>query len=176
MIGQPGALVGFDEHVLRLIGGRHHQVEADHGNIQCPRRAHRGVHQRGMQDRGDVFENPACVKIRCTTYEQMLARGQNAVEVIARGVNGAFGLMIQRDLAFAARGRLPPPTLGFDQRADGVLAIAYHFGRPTNRRGHHFKADHQDPQVEAFVEAFQQHSSVELAGRFDGLLDLFDGL
>ena len=164
MVGQPGALVGFDEYVLRLIGGRHHQVEADHGNIQRPRRAHGGIHQGGMQDRGDVFENPAGMKIRRTPYEQMLARRQDAAVVVTGCLHGAFGFMIQRDFAFAARGRLPPPALGFDQRADGVLAIAHHFGRATDRGGDHFKADHQNPQVEAFVEAFQQHASCRTGG------------
>ena len=145
MVGQSGPLIGFDEHILRLIGGTHHQVEADHGNIQRPRGTHGGIRQCRVQNRGDVFENPAGVKICRTPYEQVLARRQNAAVVVTGGLQGALRFRIQRDFAFTVRGGLSASALGFDQRADGMLAIANHFGRSTNRGGDHFKADHQNP-------------------------------
>ncbi|MNY16400.1 hypothetical protein D3C86_1496620 [compost metagenome] len=129
-----------------------------------------------MQDRRDVLENAAGMQIRRTSYEQMLAGRQNAAVVVSGRLQGAKGFRVQRDLAFATRGRLSAPALGFDQFADGVLAIADHFGRPANCGRDHFKTDHQDSQVEALVEAFQQHATIKLAGRLDGVLHLFDGL
>jgi len=40
----------------------------------------------------------------------------------------------------------------------------------------HLEADHQDAQVQAFVEAFEQDPAVELTRCFNRLLHLFDGL
>ena len=49
MVGQAGPFVGFDKHILGLVGGGHHQVQAHHGNVQGAGGAHGGVYQRGVQ-------------------------------------------------------------------------------------------------------------------------------
>ncbi|MNC03276.1 hypothetical protein D3C75_506770 [compost metagenome] len=175
MVGQPGPFVGFDKHIVRLVSGGHHQVEADHGNIQGPSRADGGVHQRRVQDRRDILKHAAGMKIRRAPYEQVLTGRQNAVVVVSGGTQGAQGFLVLRDLAFAARGRLSPSALGFDQCTDGVLAVADHFGWPANGGGDHFKTDHHNAQVQALVETFQQHAAVEVASGFYGLLHFLYG-
>ncbi|MNQ06551.1 hypothetical protein D3C85_193080 [compost metagenome] len=129
-----------------------------------------------MQNRGDILQRATGVQICRTADKQMLARRQNAAVVIARRMQGALGFVIQRDLAFATGRRLPTTALRLDQRAHRMLAIADYFRRLANRRGHHFKANHQNPQIKPFVEAFEQHAAVKLLCRFDGLLHLFDAL
>ena len=57
-----------------------------------------------------------------------------------------------------------------------MLAVADDLGGAPDRRGDHFKTNHQDAQVQALMEAFQQHAAVELARCFDGLLHFLDRL
>ena len=59
--------------------------------------------------------------------------------------------------------------MGLDQLAHTVLAVTQHLGRVANGGRHHFIADHHDAQVEAGMEAFQQHPAIELAGMADRL-------
>src|SRR3546814_2357400 len=87
-----------------------------------------------MEDARDIFQHAAGMKVRRTSYEQVFAGGQHAVVVIAGRAQCALGLGVHRNLAFTARGRLPPAALGFDQRTDGVPTVADHLSRPPNRR------------------------------------------
>lgn len=63
MVGQPDAFIGFNEHILGPIGGRHHQVRADHWNIQCSGGTYRCIAEHRVQDRGDVFRAATGVQI-----------------------------------------------------------------------------------------------------------------
>ena len=47
MVGQANPFIGFDKHVVGLVGSADHQVQADHWNIQCAGGADRG-HDRGL--------------------------------------------------------------------------------------------------------------------------------
>src|SRR5690606_21694960 len=81
-----------------------------------------------------------------------------------------LGLLVQRNTAFAAGGRLPAPALGFDQLADAVATVADHLGRPAHCRGDDLVADHHDAQIEPLLEALQQHALIELTCAADGFL------
>lgn len=122
MVGQADALVGFDEHIVGLVHGRHQQVEPDHRNVQRPRGAHGRLDQLGMQLGGDVFQRAASMQVGGAAHGQALPLLEHAVQVEPGVAQAAAGFLVQRDTAFAAGGGLAPAALGFDQCADAVCA------------------------------------------------------
>lgn len=175
MVGQAGALVGFDDHVVGLVGGLDQEVQAHHRYFQGPRGLDRGLAEGRMEGVGDVLEDAAGVQVGGAPHGQVFAAGQHVVVAIAGGPQGALGLVVERDAAFPAGGGLAPAALRLDQLADAVPTVADHRGGTTDGGGHHLVADHQHAQVVAGVVALQQHARIEMAGGLDGLLDLFRG-
>jgi len=144
MIGQPGPLVGFNDHVIRLLGIAYHEVQAHHRDFQRARRSHRRIGQHRVQAFGDVFQGATGMQVGRATHRQALAGGQHVVIAVPGTVQGTFGLVVQRDAAFATGRRLAPAALRLDQLTNAVLAVTDHLGRVANRRRHHFIADHQN--------------------------------
>lgn len=79
MVGQPGTLVGLDDHVLRLPGIAHHEVQPHHRYLQCPRSAHGSVCQYRVQAFGHVFQGAAGVQVGGAPHGQALVGGQYVV-------------------------------------------------------------------------------------------------
>ena len=161
--------------MLGLIRRRYQQVETDHRDVQRPGCLDRGIGQGGVEDGGDVLEAAAGMQIGGLAHRQALPDRQDAVVVDARRMQGAQGFRILGNPALATGGGLAPAALGIDQVADAVAAVAQHLGGAADGRGDHFVADHQDAQVAARVEAFQQHATVEHPGALDGFLDFAGG-
>ncbi|MNJ55561.1 hypothetical protein D3C77_510630 [compost metagenome] len=115
------------------------------------------------------------MQVGSAAHGQALACGQYRVVVDAGGAQGALGFVVQRDTALTAGGGLAPAALRFDQRPHRQLAVTDHLRRVANRGGHDVKADDHDAQVQARVEAFEQHAAVEAPGVFHCPIDFFKG-
>ncbi|MCY1309846.1 hypothetical protein D9M70_599820 [compost metagenome] len=102
-----------------------------------------------MQGRGNVLQGAAGVQVGSPPYSQAGAGGQYVVVAVACGAQGALGLAVQGDAAFALGGGLAPAALAFDQLAHGALAIAHHLGRAADGGCDNLIVDHHYPQVEA---------------------------
>src|SRR5690606_28682721 len=79
MVCKPRTLIGFDEDIVRLARRTDHEVNADDGNIDCPRRLDRGVHQTMMHDAGDVMDRAARVEVCSLAHHRRLALFQDGI-------------------------------------------------------------------------------------------------
>ena len=109
VVGQAGALVGFDDHVVGLVGGLDQEVQAHHRYFQGPRGLDRGLAEGRMEGVGDVLEDAAGVQVGGAPHGQVFAAGQHVVVAIAGGPQGALGLVVERDAAF-------PPVAAWRRR------------------------------------------------------------
>ena len=79
VIGQADPLIGFDDHVIRVLGIAHHQVQAYHGDVQGARGTHRRIGQYGVQAFGHVFERATGVQIGGAAHGKALPCRQHTV-------------------------------------------------------------------------------------------------
>ncbi|RMM61774.1 hypothetical protein ALQ75_05447 [Pseudomonas savastanoi pv. glycinea] len=175
MVGKAHAFIGFDEHVLGLIGGRHHQVQADDRDVQSPRCTYCCIAEHRVQNGRDIFKAATGVQVCSAAHGQTLIHRQD-IGILKTGLaHCALGLLVHRNTAFAISRGGTATALGLDQLFDGMASITNDLSRTTDRCSHHLKADHHDAQVEAFMKAFQNDARVELTGLFDSALNVFDG-
>ena len=123
MVGEAHALVGFDEHVVRLVRSWHQQVQAHHRYFQCASGSNGGVDEFRVQAIGDVVEHPARMQVRRAADRQMLPTWQYRVVIEAGILDAALGFPVQRDSALAAGCGLAATALGFDQLPNAVAAV-----------------------------------------------------
>ena len=97
VVGEPGPLVGLDHRIVVAVDRRHHQIEADHRDVEQARRllGHRA--QARVQFGGDVVDRAAGVQVGGLAHRQRLAGGQHAVAVVAGGLDAALGLGVERN-------------------------------------------------------------------------------
>src|SRR5690606_7280633 len=170
VVGQPGTLVGLDQHVVGLVGGGDDHVQAGHRDVDGATGRDGRLRESGMQARGDVVDRASGVQIGGAAYSQRDAVGQNRVEVVAGFGDGVDGDVVERDGGLTpGRGRTAA-AVRLDQLGDGVPTGAVHRRGTTDRRGDDLVPDHDDAQVFTGDALLDQHVHAVRPGELDGTL------
>ena len=165
VVGQPGPLVGLDEHVLvrRSTSGTSRSMPVT-GMPIASAAATATSHSVWFTSAVTSWIVPpwcrfAVRRTRSRSPSGSTSSNDQPASLTVASVTSSSGM-----LGLAAGGRAAPPALRLDQLAHGVMAGADDLGGHAQRGGDDLAVDHHQPQVVARRTLLDQHLRVLLAG------------
>src|SRR5690606_14638703 len=172
VVGQTGALVGFDEGIAfsAEVGGE--EIEADDGDIEDAAGLLGDPPESGSHLIGDIADGSARVKVGRFSQGKGFSGGGDFVPIPSGLPDHPPRFIVDRNPGFPA-GLLPElPVRLFDLLADGVAAVTGDAdGGPFNG-GHKGMVDDDDAKIPPFHVLLQNHLVSVSGGESAGPLHL----
>src|SRR5690606_16796927 len=147
MIGQAWSLIRLDEDILCKARRSHHEVDADHGNIDCAGSFARCLHQRRVDLLRHVMDGASRMQVRCLAHDHCSALSGHGAKFQALTGQAASRLRIHGNGAFSTSSSRTAAGLMPDEIFDRTGTVSHNARGPPYGSGDETVVNYYQPQV-----------------------------